>query len=76
MMASEVIDQSVSYWRKKAREGTLTVEDMKLALAAIRAERQASSAVSAKSTTAKATKAAKAAPIDSDALLDGLKGLM
>lgn len=74
-MSSEVIDQSVTYWRKKAREGTLTIEEMKLALAAIRKERQASGAVSAKSTEVKKTKAAKAAPIDSDALLDGLKGL-
>lgn len=71
-MASEVIDMKVSDWRRKAREGTLTVEEMKQALAAIRSERTISSAVSEKSTTAKRTVKAKAAPIDSDDLLKEL----
>lgn len=71
-MASEVIDMKVSDWRRKAREGNLTVEEMKMALAAIRNERMGAGAVSAKSTTTKRTAKAKAAPIDSDDLLKGL----
>lgn len=71
-MASEVIDMKVSDWRRKAREGNLTVEEMKQALAAIRAERQLSGAVSEKSTATKRVAKAKAAPIDSDDLLKGL----
>lgn len=71
-MASEVIDRNVVYWRRKAREGSLTVEEMKEALAAIRAERTTAGAVSEKSTTRKAATKKAAEPIDSDELLKGL----
>ena len=71
---SDFINMSVQEWRKKAREGALSVEEMKAALAAIRAERQIAGTVSLKSTKTKAAAKAKAAPIDSDALLDALGG--
>lgn len=69
---SEVINMKVSDWRRKAREGTLSIPDMKLALAAIRAERVGAGATSEKSTTKRTAAAKKAAPIDSDKLLEGL----
>lgn len=71
-MASEVIDKNVVYWRRKAREGTLTVEEMREALAAIRAERGQAGAVSEKSTTRKTAAKKAAEPIDSEELLKGL----
>ena len=73
-MSSEIINRSIVEWRQKARAGQLTVEEMKIALALIRAERQKSGEVSAKSTTTKKAAAKKAAPIDSDELLKGLMG--
>jgi len=73
-MSSEIIDMSVTEWRRKAREGTLSVPEMKAALAAIRKERIQAGTISAKSTRTKAAAKDKAAPIDSDALLDGLMG--
>lgn len=73
-MASEVIDRNISYWRKRAREGTLTVEEMQEALSLIRKERVTADAVSTKSTGTRAAAKAKAAPIDSDDLLKGLMG--
>ena len=73
-MASDVIDKNISYWRKKAREGTLSAEEMREALALIRVERVGSSEVSAKSTTKRVAAKAKAQPIDSDELLKGLMG--
>ena len=69
---SDVINSNVQVWRAKSREGTITQEEMRLAIAAIRKERVGASAVSAASKTKVATAKAKAAPIDSDALLDGL----
>lgn len=73
-MASDVIDKNISYWRKKAREGTLSVEEMREALALIRVERVSADSVSAKSTTKRVAAKAKAQPIDSDELLKGLMG--
>lgn len=69
---SDVINSNVQLWRAKARDGTITQEEMRLAIAAIRKERVGASAVSATAKTKAATAKAKAAPIDSDALLDGL----
>jgi len=73
-MSSEYINMSVADWRRKAREGTLSVDEMKAALAAIRSERVKAGTISATSTRTKAAAKEKAAPIDSDALLDGLMG--
>lgn len=72
---SEVISSQIQIWRSKCRDGTITQEEMRLAIAAIRKERVGASAVSAASKTKAATAKAKAAPIDSDGLLDGLIGL-
>lgn len=69
---SEIVQMSVLEWRRKAREGALTVEEMRVALEAMRAERKNAGSVSAASKATKRTAAAKAAPIDSDALLGDL----
>ena len=69
---SDVILSNVQIWRQKARDGTITVEEMREAINAIRKDRIGASAVSAASKTKTATAKAKAAPIDSDAMLDSL----
>ena len=43
---SETITMSVQLWRQRAREGTLTPDEMKLAIQAIRTERVGQGAVS------------------------------
>jgi len=71
---SETIAMNIEIWRKKCRDGTITKEEMRDALAAIRKDRIGASATSAASKEKKAVKAAKEAapPIDSDALIDQL----
>jgi Arc/MetJ-type ribon-helix-helix transcriptional regulator len=69
---SEVIQSQIQTWRQKSRDGTITPEEMREAIAAIRKERVGASQASAGAKTARATKAAKAAPIDSEALLNSL----
>jgi hypothetical protein len=66
------LHEQVQQWRSKAREGTLTREEMRAAVDAIRVSRKGAGEVSAKAKTAKTTKA-KAANIDSDDLLKGLE---
>lgn len=68
------LSTQVQLWRQKAREGTLTQDDMKEALIALRESRQAAGAVSATSREKKAiTKVKK--NINSDDLLNELDGL-
>lgn len=69
---SAVISSQIQLWRQKAADGTLTLDEAKEAIAAIRKERTAASATSDTSRTRKSTAKAKAAPIDSDALLGEL----
>lgn len=69
---SEVILMSVQLWRQKSREGTLTIDEMRQAVAAIRSERMGQGLVSAASKEKKATVAKKKAPINSDDLLSEL----
>ncbi len=69
---SEVILSSIAIWRQKARDGTMTVEEMRQAIDAIRKDRIGAQAVSTTSKAKTATAKAKAAPIDSDAMLDSL----
>ena len=71
---SDTIAANIQIWRQKSRDGTITREEMKEAIAAIRKERVGASAKSAVSRERKATATAKAkvAPIDSDALLGEL----
>ena len=72
---SETILYNVHQWRARAAEDTLTKEEMRAAISAIRAERGQASAVSAKSTAVKKEAKAKAAPVDSAALFAQLQGL-
>jgi hypothetical protein len=62
----------ISEWRQKARENTLTHEEMKEAIQALRRDRagvpQATSGTRARAT-------AKKAPINSDDLLSGLEDI-
>lgn len=60
----------VEIWRKKVLDGTITIEEMREAVEAIRQGR-----VTAAATAAKSRSSARAAPIDSDALLDDLENL-
>ena len=61
-------------WRQKALEGTLSLEEMKQAIALLRSGRGAASAASAKAKAAKTAAKPKTA-VDSDKLLDELGDL-
>ena len=66
---SDVIAGSIQIWRQKSLDGTITLDEMRQAIAAIRRERIGAAE---KSTVSRATKAkAKAEPIDGEALLQG-----
>ena len=69
---SEVVNFNIQIWRQKCKDGTITLDEMKAAIAAIRKERTVKSEVSATSTAKKRVAKAKAAPIDSDDLLKEL----
>lgn len=73
-MSSEVIISNIQIWRQKCRDGTMTVDEQRQAIDAIRKDRIGATAISATSKAKTATAKAKAAPIDSDAMLDGLMG--
>ena len=68
------LSTQVQLWRQKAREGTLTQDEMKEALIALRESRQAAGAVSATSREKKAIAKVKK-NINSDDLLNELDGL-
>jgi hypothetical protein len=69
---SEIILSNIQIWRQKSRDGTMTLEDTRAAIAAIRKERTQAGTISAASKERKSTAKAKAAPIDSNALLGQL----
>ena len=69
---SELILSNIQIWRAKARDGTLSQDDMRQAIAAIRKERTGAAVISSTSKATKAVAAAKKQPIDSDAMLDAL----
>lgn len=71
-MTSETITGSIQIWRQKVLDNTITTEEMRQAIAAIRQERVGASTKSAASRERKTTAKAKAAPIDSEALLGEL----
>jgi hypothetical protein len=71
---SDIIAGSIEIWRQKSLDGTITIDQMRQAIAAIRAERVKASEKSAVSRERKATTKAKAAPVDSEALLGELFG--
>lgn len=70
---SEVIVSNIQLWRQKSADGSITLEEMRDAIAAIRKERVEKSITSDASTQRKATAKAKAVPIDSDDLLKELE---
>ena len=63
---------NIQLWRQKCADGTITLDEMKQAIAAIRTERVNASVVSTASKERKSTAKAKASPINSDSLLDDL----
>ena len=69
---STVINSQIQIWRQKCLDGTITVEEMKLAIEAIRKERILATEKSATSKARKTAAAEKAKPVDSDALLGEL----
>lgn len=69
---STVINSNIQLWRQKVADGSITQEEMKQAIAAIRSERVGASNVSEASRTKRTAAKAKAAPIDSEALLGEL----
>lgn len=69
---SNTIQQNIQLWRSKCLDGTITVEEMKLAIEAIRKERVLATEKSATAKVKKESAAAKAKPVDSDALLGEL----
>lgn len=70
-MQSPELQAKIAEWRQKAAAGTLTVEDMKAAILAIRGDRKGAAIASEQSKR----KAAKAAVPDAKSLLADLKGL-
>ena len=69
---SDVITSQIQKWRQEALAGTITLDDMRLAITAIRKERVLASGVSA---TARAKKAASKVPVNQAALLAELENL-
>ncbi len=68
MALSPEMTQQIQEWRQKAREGTLTTDECKQALLALRADRTNAQVTSSKSK-------AKKAPVNADDLLSELEGL-
>ena len=69
---SEVILTNIQLWRQKANDGTMTLEETRAAISAIRGSRLAAGQQSSESKERKSTAKAKAAPIDAQSLLDEL----
>lgn len=69
-MSPEVVSK-IAHWRAKAANGTLTADEMREAIAVLRADRVGAAVASA---TSKASKV-KAPPPDASSLLDELEGL-
>lgn len=68
------IQTQIQIWRQKSREGTMTIEEYREAIAHIRAGREAASKTSDKAKTTRATAKAKA-NVNSDDLLSELDGM-
>jgi hypothetical protein len=69
-MTPEMMSQ-ITVWRQKAAEGTLTLEEMRQAILALRGDRRGAAVASEKSRKAKAPKA----EVRADDLLSELEGL-
>lgn len=70
-MQSPELQSRIAVWRAKAKDGTLTIEEQREAIAAIRGERKSAANASEQS---KRTKAKAVVP-DAKALLASLGGL-
>lgn len=70
-MQSPELQSKIAVWRAKANEGTLTMEEQREAVAAIRGERKSA----ANASEGAKRKVAKAAIPDAKALLGALGGL-
>lgn len=70
-MQSPELQAKIAEWREKARQGTLTIEEMKEAISAIRGDRKGAAIAS----EASKRKAAKKAIPDAKSLLSELGGL-
>jgi hypothetical protein len=73
-MYSQATQEQIMIWRAKARDGTMTIEEQRDAIAHMRADRKRAGETSGKARTTKAKTAAKK-DIDSDGLLGELEGL-
>lgn len=77
---SDVIAEKIQLWRQKSQDGTITLDEMREAIAAIRKERVNAQEKSTTSRTRKAkaeqssggTTSSKSAPINGDDLLSEL----
>ena len=74
MTQSQELQAKIQLWRQKAREGTLTQEEMREAIAALRQARIGAASVSAVSRERKATARAQK-NVNSDDLLSELDSL-
>ena len=74
MAQSHEMQAKIQLWRQKAREGTLTQDEMREAIAALRQDRVAAAGVSTASRAKKSATAAKKA-VNSDDLLSELDGM-
>lgn len=72
---SEVITTNIQIWRQKAAEGTITLAEMREAIAAIRKERLSADDRSTAKRTRTAAASAKAAPVDVGSLFSELDDL-
>lgn len=74
MAQSQELQAKIQLWRQKAREGTLTQEEMREAIAALRQDRIGAAGTSATSRERKAAARAQK-NVNSDDLLSELDGL-
>ena len=72
LMTNSIISANIQLWRQKARTGTLTLDEMRQSIAAIRKPRSEAAEVSAASKVKKAAAKVKAAPINVDDLFSRL----
>lgn len=74
-MISAETQAQIGVYRQKARDGTLTQDEMKDAIKLMRSERVGAAVVSASSRAAKSVAKEKKKPISGDDLLSELDGL-
>lgn len=65
----------LSEWRRKCADGSITLDEMRESVRALRANRMSTADAAAKSKTGGGKKKSPAAPVDAGSLLDQLNGL-